>query len=168
MLIREAEENEREWIRKQRIEAYRVHANRIPAGHWAALEQAISTDADALEEVKLLVAVEDNGEIAGSVALFHPDIDAYDGLTEKQNIPEIRLLAVSPANRGRGIASALLEECFRRARSEGFAAIGLHTGEFMLEAISLYERTGFIRVPEHDFQPADDGINVRAYRLSLG
>ena len=37
----------------------------------------------------------------------------------------------------------------------------------MQNAVQLYERFGFKRLPQFDFQPADDGIIVKAYRLSF-
>jgi hypothetical protein len=33
--------------------------------------------------------------------------------------------------------------------------------------MKLYERIGFERLPQYDFIPANDGIIVKAYRLSL-
>jgi hypothetical protein len=35
----------------------------------------------------------------------------------------------------------------------------------MKDAVRLYEGLGFIRVPENDFVPLEDGILVKAYRL---
>ena len=79
---------------------------------------------------------------------------------------EIRLLAVAPHARGRGVARRLVEECIRRARASGASEIGLHTSKSLASAIALYERMGFARVPERDFHP-DGAELVQAYRLSL-
>jgi ribosomal protein S18 acetylase RimI-like enzyme len=166
MIIRDAAKNELDFIREQRVNAYREHVQMIPGGHWKALERAISSEADTEPGVELLVA-EINGNIVGSVALFPPNTDAYEGYVEELDYPEIRMLAVSPESRGEGVASALILECMHRAKNNGFSSIGLHTGEFMKDAIKLYEKIGFERLPEYDFQPADDGITVKAYRLFL-
>jgi ribosomal protein S18 acetylase RimI-like enzyme len=131
-----------------------------------ALERAISSDADTQSGAELLVA-ELNGNIVGSVALFPPHTDAYEGYVEELDYPEIRMLAVSSEYRGKGVASALISECIHRAKNNGFRSIGLHTGEFMKDAIKLYEKIGFERLPEYDFQPADDGITVKAFQLSF-
>jgi hypothetical protein len=37
----------------------------------------------------------------------------------------------------------------------------------METTMKLYERMGFERLPQYDFEPANDGIIVKAYRLSL-
>lgn len=166
MHIRDAASEERSFIREQRLEAYREHAQSIPDGHWQTLARAIGSEADAQPGAELIVA-EADGQIAGSVVLFPANTDAYDGHADKQDYPEIRMLAVSPDHRGKGVASALIAECVRRARAAGSRAIGLHTGEFMKDARRLYERLGFERLPQYDFQPADDGITVMAFRLKL-
>ncbi|MDI4649038.1 GNAT family N-acetyltransferase [Cohnella hashimotonis] len=166
MHIRDAAPEERAFIREQRLDAYREHARSIPDSHWQALARAISSEADAQPGAELIVA-EADGNIAGSVVLFPANTDAYDGHADKQDYPEIRMLAVSPAYRGKGAASALIAECIRRARASGSGAVGLHTGEFMKDARQLYEKLGFERLPQYDFQPADDGITVMAFRLNL-
>jgi GNAT superfamily N-acetyltransferase len=81
--------------------------------------------------------------------------------------PEIRLLAVAPAERGRGVGSAIVRECVRRAREAGAGAITLHTTDFMRVAQRMYERMGFARAEELDFRPAE-GVVVKGYRLVLG
>ncbi|CAI6086464.1 GNAT family N-acetyltransferase [Cohnella sp. JJ-181] len=166
MILRDAAAEELAYIREQRIEAYREHARSIPEAHWQALERAISSGADAQPGVDLIVA-EIDGAIAGSVVLFPADTDAYGGQADRQDYPEIRMLAVSSDYRGRGVASALIDECVRRAKASGHRAIGLHTGEFMKDARQLYGKLGFERLPQYDFQPADDGITVMAFRLAL-
>ncbi|MFC3798861.1 GNAT family N-acetyltransferase [Cohnella sp. GCM10012308] len=166
MHIRDAAPEERGLIREQRLNAYSEHAQSIPAAHWRALSQAIGSEADARPGVQLMVA-EVDGQIAGSVALFPAESDVYEGHAGKQDYPEIRMLAVAPAYRGKGAASALIAECIRRARDAGYRAVGLHTGEFMQDARQLYEKLGFERLPQYDFQPADDGITVMAFRLEL-
>ncbi|WHY01448.1 GNAT family N-acetyltransferase [Neobacillus sp. DY30] len=166
MIIREALENELSFIREQRVNAYVEHSAKIPEGHWMALKQAILSEGDTLPGVERIIA-EIDGKIAGSVVLFPARIDAYEGNVEILDYPEIRMLAVSPDMRGRGVASALVTECIQRAKAKGYQAIGLHTGDFMETAMKLYETMGFERLPQYDFEPANDGIIVKAYRLSL-
>ncbi len=166
MIIREAVEGELAFIREQRVSSYEEHAAKIPDGHWQTLKQGISSKADTQAGVELLVA-EFAGEILGSVALFPAKMDAYEGQVDELDYPEIRMLAVSPLARGKGVASALISECINRAKAKGHHAIGLHTGDFMKSAMSLYERLGFERLPQYDFEPANDGIIVKAYRLTF-
>lgn len=164
--IREALQTETELIREQRINAYEEHAKHIPKGHWEALKSAISSASDKQEGVELLVAV-DNGQVIGSVALFPAKSDAYTGLVDTLDYPEIRMLAVTPQARNKGAAKALINECIRRTKENKLPYIGLHTADFMKTAMQLYERLGFLRMPQYDFEPADDGIIVKAYRLPV-
>jgi GNAT superfamily N-acetyltransferase len=166
MILRDCLESELPLIREQRIYAYEIHAKCLPAGHWNALKHAISTDSDTNPDIERIVAVID-GMIVGSVVLYPAKADAYEGNVEKLDYPEIRMLAVAPEAQGKGIATALISECITRAKAKGFQSIGLHTGEFMTGAMRLYEQLGFERIPQHDFQPANDGIIVKAYRLSF-
>lgn len=166
MMIRDAREDEQPFIREQRVKAYEEHAVRIPEEHWNALKTAILSDADSRAGVERIVA-ELDGRIVGSVSLFPAKVDAYEGQVEEVEYPEIRMLAVAPEARGKGVATALISECIQRAKMRGYPSIGLHTGEFMESAMKLYERLGFERLPQFDFEPAGDGIIVKAYRLNF-
>ncbi|MFS0822844.1 GNAT family N-acetyltransferase [Bacillus sp. 1P02SD] len=166
MKIRDAKQEELEFIREQRVAAYHEHSTVIPAAHWLALKQGISSEADRLHGSELIVC-ELDGEIVGSVVLFPANTDAYEGQLEELEYPEIRMLAVSPEARGKGVASALITECIQRSRAKNHQFIGLHTGEFMKQAIKLYTKHGFERLPHYDFEPANDGIIVKAFRLSI-
>ena len=37
----------------------------------------------------------------------------------------------------------------------------------MKQAIELYTKHGFERLPQYDFVPADDGIIVKAFRMTI-
>ncbi|RXI96661.1 GNAT family N-acetyltransferase [Anaerobacillus alkaliphilus] len=166
MIIRDAHSDELTLIRDQRVSSYSEYATLISEEHWNALKKAISSETDQQPGVELIVA-ELNGEILGSVALFPAKIDAYEGRVQELDYPEIRMLAVAPAARGKGVASALVTECVNRTKAKGYSTIGLHTGEFMKNAMKLYEKFGFERLPKYDFVPANDGVVVKAFRLSL-
>ncbi|MFC7063189.1 GNAT family N-acetyltransferase [Halobacillus seohaensis] len=165
-IVRDAKKDELPYIREQRIKAYSEHAESISVEHWQALKQAISSDADIGDGVELIVA-ELEGEIVGSVALFPANTDAYEGYVDELDYPELRVLAVAPEARGEGVALALVNECIRRTKGKGFESIGLHTADFMKSAIQLYQRIGFERLPQYDFEPANDGVIVKAFRLSI-
>ena len=59
-----------------------------------------------------------------------------------------------------------MDECVRRARESGAEALTLHTTDMMRAAMQLYERLGFRRMPELDFEPAP-AVTVRGFRLDL-
>jgi ribosomal protein S18 acetylase RimI-like enzyme len=54
---------------------------------------------------------------------------------------------VRPEFRGRGFATRLLDHLEAYARSQHFDLLRLETGVFQTEAIRLYERMGFRRIP---------------------
>lgn len=112
-----------------------------------------------------LIVAEDDGRLVGAVTFFPEGTRAENG-GWPQGWSGIRLLAVAPDARRRGIGRALTEECLRRARAIGASAMGLHTTGFMAVAKGMYERLGFERVPEYDFHP-DSGTHVIAYTLAL-
>lgn len=79
---------------------------------------------------------------------------------------DFRLLATTPAARGRGIGRALVEHCAALARERGASRLVLHTGADMDLAVRLYEGMGFDRLTEieEDF-PYPSGVwyAVRVY-----
>lgn len=78
-----------------------------------------------------------------------------------------RMLAVAPAARGRGVGAALAAACIERARSEGRAAVLIHSTPWMAAAHRLYGRLGFVRDPTLDWAPVP-GIDLIGFRLPLG
>lgn len=65
----------------------------------------------------------------------------------------LRLLAVEPTARRHGTGERLAICCIERARSGGARFLALHTAPSMKAARRLYERLGFMRTPEYDFDP---------------
>ncbi len=165
MIIRDALPNEYDKIRELRLQAYQEHSSKIPEEHWNALKQQIVTDDRSVSEIDVIVA-ELNGELVGTVVLFPAKVLGYQGLVEDElEYPELRKLAVSNNVRGKGIAKALVNECIKRSKEKGYTAMGLHTADFMESAVKLYENIGFVRVPELDFIPLDDGIVIKAFQI---
>jgi putative acetyltransferase len=60
---------------------------------------------------------------------------------------EIKRMYVSPDARGRGIGRAVLAALEAEARTLGITRLVLETGLRQVEAVTLYERTGFSRIP---------------------
>jgi GNAT superfamily N-acetyltransferase len=120
---------------------------------------------DAAFPAQRLVAL-DGDAVAGTVLLYPPAADAYGGAAERTPWPEVRLLAVPPERRGTGVGQLLMDECVRRARAAGATTLGLHTSRSLAAAVRMYQRMGFVRAPEHDFQPPGAEV-VEAYRLEL-
>jgi len=91
-------------------------------------------------EGELLVAQKD-GAIVGCVGYIPPG-RSRNPVFEPQ-WAALRFMAVDPAHRGLGISRALAEECARRARRDGAAALALFTSPAMKVAVAMYQRMGF-------------------------
>jgi ribosomal protein S18 acetylase RimI-like enzyme len=164
LLLREARPYDFDNVSRLIRDAYQQYENFLPQDAWKFYVEDMIDVRRRLNESQLIVA-ELDGQLAGAVTLY---LDA--GHSSQGGWPGgwagIRLLAVHPAYRGRGIGRALMEECIRRCRNQGIATIGLHTTGMMDVARQMYERIGFVRVPEFDFYPRP-GVVVMAYRLDL-
>ncbi|HWL25064.1 MAG TPA: GNAT family N-acetyltransferase [Ureibacillus sp.] len=166
MIIRDALPSDFPKIKELRLNAYGEHATKIPDDHWNALKQQIISD-ESVPGLETMVA-EIDGEIVGTVVLFPSNTQGYQGLVEEElKYPELRKLAVSKKARGKGVAKALIKECIERSKKKGYSAMGLHTSDFMETAMRLYEKMGFVRKPEDDFVPLEDGIIVKAFQITF-
>lgn len=117
--------------------------------------------------INVYAAVSDTGELLGSVDFIH-DMRHYGSGGTAGAVPNaagIRLLAVNPATRGMGIGKALTQFCIDEARRLGRAHVILHTTRAMQTAWGMYERMGFERFPEIDFQQGK--LEVFGFRLAL-
>ncbi|MGW4022617.1 GNAT family N-acetyltransferase [Streptomyces sp. NPDC005009] len=116
---------------------------------------------------EVLVAVE-NGAVLGGVT-FVPGPGPMADIAGPGEA-EIRMLAVARAGRGRGAGEALVRACVDRARAtEGCVRILLSTQRTMHSAHRIYERLGFTRSPERDWNPLPelDDISLLTYELTL-
>ena len=169
--VRDARPDERDAVRALTMAAYAEYGRVMAPAAWAGLERAVTGALAASEGAERIVAerigAEPGGELVGGVLLYPPAVDAYGGVARRVPWPEVRLLAVAPAARGLGVGRLLMEECVRRARAAGATDLGLHTSRSMQAAMRLYREMGFVRAPEHDFQPEGAEL-VEAYRLPLG
>jgi ribosomal protein S18 acetylase RimI-like enzyme len=163
LVIRDARSEEMDEVSLLMRDAYLEYEKFFPPEGWKLYLGDIMDVRSRLGDSQLIVA-ELEGHLAGAVTLYP------DASRSREEWPEgwagIRLLAVHPAYRGRGVGRALMEECVRRCREEGIRAIGLHTAAIMSIAQKMYEHMGFVRAPEYDFYPRP-GTVVMAYRLKL-
>jgi GNAT superfamily N-acetyltransferase len=164
--IREARADDRAAIEAVTLAAYEQYATVMPALWGVYRQNILSTLAGASPDAQIVA--EDQGRVVGSVLLNRAGsaIARQGGGSLTLTSPEVRLLAVAPEARGQGVGAALMQECVAQARASGAASLILHTNEVMQVAVRLYERMGFVRDPERDFQPVP-GVIVKGYRLDL-
>jgi GNAT superfamily N-acetyltransferase len=127
---------------------------------WARMRANLEA-VDALAAAAALLVVRDGGRIVGSVAYLPAGRTAPPLPREWASV---RMLAVAPGARGRGVAAALMHACIARARDEGAAVLGLYTTAMMGAARALYARLGFV---EDAVLPPRHGQPCWRYRLDL-
>ncbi|MFF9148159.1 GNAT family N-acetyltransferase [Streptomyces sp. NPDC055051] len=116
-------------------------------------------------ESEVLVATDAEDRIVGGVT-FAPGGTPWADIAVPGEA-EFRMLVVAPAARGRGVGEALVRACVDRARAlPDCARIVLSTDGKMVSAHRIYERMGFVRTPERDWQPIPEH-SLRTYALEL-
>ncbi len=140
------------------VRAY-VDDGHLPAGiaYVEVLADAESRD----REAELWVAVEEaSGRVLGSVTFARPGTE-YAEVAEPHE-GEFRMLAVAHEARGRGVGEELVRRCIERARELGLSGLVMSTQPSMVRAHRVYERLGFVRAPERDWEPVP-GVSLLAY-----
>jgi predicted N-acetyltransferase YhbS len=164
--IRDARASDRDAIEAVTLSAFQEYAA-SKSNRWEDYRQNILAALAAVQPDTQIVAELDN-EIIGSVLLYPKG--TVIAIPRSASItliwPEVRLLAVAPAARGQGVGAALMQECVQRARHSGARALALHATDIKNAAMRLYERMGFQRAPELDFEPAP-GVTIKGYLLSV-
>lgn len=162
-LIRDATEEDLEEVGRLTRRAYEEFAPAVSP----QFVQAFLADAEKVHSQlnqSTLILAEVGGRLVGAVTLYL-DGSAY-GSGWPPEWPAVRLLAVDPTERGKGVGKALMMECLERARRRGATRIGLHTAPFMQVAQRMYERMGFRHEPSIDFQYTPE-LTVKGYLLEL-
>jgi GNAT superfamily N-acetyltransferase len=90
------------------------------------------------------IAKSPEGEFLGSVFL----------VKQSKNVAKLRLLIVTPAARGLGLGTRLVDEAIGRAKALGYKKIVLWTNDVLHAALHIYVQRGFTLVKEekhHNF-----------------
>jgi GNAT superfamily N-acetyltransferase len=162
--IRDARGSDARAIEAVTLSAYQEYAPLMPS-LWDAYRENIVSTLAAPEPASQLVA-ERGSRMVGTVLLYPAATDSDDRTPFPRPYPEVRLLAVAPSARGKGIGEALMRECIRRARRSGATTLALHTTDLMRAAMRLYTRMGFQREPQLDFRPRPE-VTIKGYVLDL-
>ena len=165
VLIRNAIDAELPAIGEIRLAAYLADGFLAPGSGYAPTLRALG--ADGVGEV--LVAVDPGGpgeadRIVGTVMLQPSPHSGH--VAHGPDEAEVRALAVAPDAQRGGIGAALLQGVIERASQAGVRHLVLCTQTTMLAAHRLYERAGFIRLPDRDWSP-EPGTALLAYGLRL-
>jgi len=146
------------------LAAYGQYAQDLPEELWTGYRADIIRNVHESKTWHKLHAAY-NGEIVGTVFLYESALTAYEAENRTVEEPIIRLLAVHPSARGKGVATALIRESARIAAAHGAGHLYLHTSDIMADAVRLYEKLGFVRALEHEHYNGD--ILVKCYKIGL-
>ena len=154
-------EHEAEEVGRLTLAAYAADG-RITPDHPYAVHLA---DAGArLRDAVLLVAAAPGGDLLGTVTVVPPSGSIAEMCRPGEMV--VRMLAAAPAARRRGVGEVLTRACVELARDRGCERVILSSGTWMTSAHRLYERLGFVRVPERDWSPRVD-VHLLAFELRL-
>lgn len=159
--IRPARSDDYDRVGAITVDAY-VSDGFIPAGHEYTTHLADA--AGRAGAATLLVAVDADGAVLGSVTFCRAGSQLAE--LSRPGEAEFRMLAVTPAARGRGIGEALVRTCLELAREHGDRAMVLSTQAEMTAAHRIYGRLGFSPLPERDWRPVPE-VQLLAYYRTL-
>ena len=119
------------------------------------------------EGTEIFVATDADGAIRGAVVYI--GIMKHYGSRGLAPAVEyaagFRLLAVDPSFGGQGIGKQLTLACLDKARADGKQQVVIHTTHAMLNAWKMYEKIGFKRSEDLDFEQAN--VYVSGFRFQL-
>jgi len=119
-------------------------------------------------DADLLVAVDGQqagvGRLLGTVTVCAPGTPWAE--VSRPGEVELRMLAVAPDTRGRGVGELLTRAVLDQATARGAHRVVLCSSDYMHVAHRLYARLGFTRLPARDWQP-DPNVRLWAFALDL-
>lgn len=142
--------------------AYKAYDAMVPEGRRGYLETVSNARKRALDS-EVLVAF-DGDDMVGTVT-WCPVGSSFREVS-RDDEGEFRTLAVTPEAQGRGIAQALVQAIFERARAAGYTGVVLCSDPWMTRAHSLYLRMGFTRATDRDWTPRP-GIELWTFHYDL-
>jgi ribosomal protein S18 acetylase RimI-like enzyme len=160
VLVRAARPGELAAVGRLTVLAY---AEFVPAS--SSYRQRLADAADRAANASLLVAVDVDGDQLLGTATLVVGNGPYAELAGPGDA-ELRMLAVDPAARRRGVGAALVRAVLVAARAGGARRMVLSTLPAMAAAHRLYRRFGFSRAPELDHRPVP-GVELLAFTLDL-
>jgi ribosomal protein S18 acetylase RimI-like enzyme len=158
--VRPASPTEFEAIGKLTLAAYERDGQLAENGYAAALADV----AGRAKTAEVFAAVDEDGEVLGAVTFVLPGTPLAE--LSQAGQAEFRMLAVAPQAWGRGIGALLAQACVDRARELDASAVVICTRDFATTAQAMYDKLGFVRVPERDWVPVP-GVNLLVLQLDL-
>lgn len=102
-------------------------------------DHAFFSQFNKIEGIKHVIVAYENDSAVGCGA-----IKEYDTKTA-----EVKRMFVKPELRGKGIAAGILSGLENWAKELGYESCILETGNMLLPAIRLYEKSGYVQTPNY-------------------
>jgi ribosomal protein S18 acetylase RimI-like enzyme len=122
------------------------------------LEADLGDGGRRVREATVLIA-EADGELLGTVTLAEPGSPYAE--TAGPAEMEVRMLAVAPTARRRGIAAALMDAAHAHAQRRGMQRVVLCSEASYTHVHRFYEGLGYRRQPERDWTPG--GVQLLSF-----
>jgi ribosomal protein S18 acetylase RimI-like enzyme len=161
LTVRPARPIEFDEVGRLTVDAYRAGGLPNSASSYVT---KLADAAGRAEHAELLVAADHGGALLGTVTVCAPG--SALGEVSRPGELEFRMLGVAPAARGRGIGRALVQAVIGRANDVGAYRVVMCSLETARAAHRLYDRLGFVRLPERDWYPEPD-VLLMAFALDL-
>ena len=160
--VREARPAEYDAIGELTAAAYAIYPEAAddPA-YMAELRDVARRAADC----PIYVALDEEGRVLGG-AMYVPGPDNPHAESERDGEAGIRMLAIAPWAQGRGAGTALTQALVDRARAKGRRGIALLSLPPMTTAHHMYQRLGFRRAEDRDWEP-EPGLRLLGFALDL-
>ena len=167
LVVRQARPEEYAEAGRVTVEGY--VADQLLSGHGeiadTGYELRLRDAGQRAREAELLVAVDDTGQVLGTVT-WCPAGSPWRELATQEDQGEFRMLSVAAAGRRQGVGRALVDACLERARAAGMTEVVISSLPEMTAAHALYRRLGFVLAPDLDHTPVP-GVNLWGFRLRL-
>ena len=161
VIIRTAQPSDAIAIGKLTVDVYRDHGSIGPDSDAGYLE-SLSNGAYRIQHATVFVA--DTGDtLAGTITAARKGSPLSHVAVADEL--EVRMLAVTPSLRRRGVANQLVAACEQLARNEQKSAVVLCTESWNVNAQSFYLQRGYRPAPHRDW--TINGTTLLAYELPV-
>jgi ribosomal protein S18 acetylase RimI-like enzyme len=161
MIVRPVRPDEAEAAGRVVVAAFEA----VPGGHMSGGYAADLADVAGRSMVSEVFVAVEGDDVVGCVT-FAPDHTSSLAEQAQTGECQVRMMAVAPGHQGRRIGQLLVDAVLERARALDRSAVFLHSTPQMTAAHRLYQRNGFVRIPDRDWV-LDADLTLIAFRLDL-
>lgn len=154
-VVRVARDEDYDAVGELCVEAYDAAHQLEPGSPYAAT----LVDARGRASDSLVLVAERDGQLVGTVTICLPGSESRE--IGRDDEVEFRFLAVAPSAQRTGVADSLMAAIEEHAVEVGARRLAICVRDTNTGAAAMYERRGFVRVPERDWSPRP-GVDLLA------